>query len=105
MTAFYNNMKTAVLLAVMFGLLVWIGSFWGANGMILFGAFAVIMNFTAWFFSDKIAVAAMRGQQVDERNAPELHELVRDLAHRAGLPMPKVYVCPQDAPNAFTTGR
>ena len=105
MNTFYNNMKTAVLLAALFGLLVWVGSFWGAQGMIFAGILAVIMNFSAWFFSDKIAVAAMRGRQVDERTAPDLYEIVRDLSHRAGLPMPKVYICPHEAPNAFATGR
>ncbi len=107
MVTFVNNMKTAVLLAALFGLLVWVGSFWGTGGMIVFGAIAVVMNFTAWFASDKIAVAAMRGVEVREGSgpAPGLHGLVRDLAKRAELPMPRVYVCPQDAPNAFATGR
>ena len=107
MVSFVNNMKTAVLLAALFGLLVWVGSFWGTGGMIVAGAIAVVMNFTAWFASDKIAVAAMRGVEVREGSgpAPGLHGLVRDLAKRADLPMPRVYVCPQDAPNAFATGR
>ncbi len=107
MVSFVNNMKTAVLLAALFGLLVWVGSFWGTGGMIVFGAIAVVMNFTAWFASDKIAVAAMRGVEVREGSgaAPGLQGLVRDLAKRADLPMPRVYVCPQDAPNAFATGR
>ena len=107
MVSFVNNMKTAVLLAALFGLLVWVGSFWGTGGMIVFGAIAVVMNFTAWFASDKIAVAAMRGVEVREGSGatPGLHGLVRDLAKRADLPMPRVYVCPQDAPNAFATGR
>ncbi|MHC4107344.1 MAG: M48 family metalloprotease, partial [Planctomycetota bacterium] len=87
------------------GLLVWVGSYWGTNGMIIAGIFAVIMNFTAWFASDKIAVAAMRGVQVDEGSAPELVGIVRRLADRAKLPMPRVYICPQEAPNAFATGR
>ena len=107
MVSFVNNMKTAVLLAALFGLLVWVGSFWGTGGMIVAGAIAVVMNFTAWFASDKIAVAAMRGVEVREGSgaAPGLQGLVRDLAKRADLPMPRVYVCPQDAPNAFATGR
>ncbi|MCH7572183.1 MAG: hypothetical protein IH891_04645 [Planctomycetes bacterium] len=108
MVTFVNNMKTAVLLAALFGLLVWVGSIWGdTRGMIIFGAIAVVINFTAWFASDKIAVAAMRGVEVREGSgaAPGLHGLVRDLAKRAELPMPRVYVCPQDAPNAFATGR
>lgn len=105
MAAFINNTKTAILLAALFGLLVWVGSFWGKEGMIFAGVLAVIMNFGAWFFSDKIAIAAMRGQEVDERSAPQLYEMVRHLSRRAGLPMPRVYICPQQAPNAFATGR
>jgi heat shock protein HtpX len=105
MTAFFNNIKTAVLLGALFALLVWVGSFWGREGMIVAGVFAAIMNFSAWFFSDKIAVAAMRGQEVNERTAPHLIDMVRRLSERAGLPMPRVYVCPQQAPNAFATGR
>ena len=106
MTAFVNNIKTAVLLGALFGLLVWAGyALGGSNGMIIGGVIAVIMNFSAWFFSDKIAIAAMRCKQVDERSAPELYEMIRVLSQRAGLPMPRVYVCPQEAPNAFATGR
>jgi heat shock protein HtpX len=105
MTALVNNLKTAVLLAVLFALLVWVGSFWGREGMIIAGIFAVIMNFSAWFFSDKIAIAAMRCKEVDERSAPQLYNMVKRLAERANLPMPRVYICPQQAPNAFATGR
>lgn len=105
MTALVNNVKTAVLLALLFGLLVLIGSAWGVEGMIFAGVIGVIMNFSAWFFSDKIAIAAMRGREVDERTAPDLYDMVRRLSQRAGLPMPRVYICPQEAPNAFATGR
>jgi len=105
MTVFWNNTKTAFLLAALFALLVWVGSFWGTQGMIVMGVFAVFMNFGAWFFSDRIAIAAMRGQPVDEASAPQLYHMVRRLAQRAELPMPRVYVCPQEAPNAFATGR
>lgn len=105
MTAFFNNVKTAVLLAALFGLLVWVGSFWGREGMMIAGIFAVIMNFGAWFFSDKIAMAAMRGREVNNRSAPQLYSMVERLAQRANLPMPRVYICPQEAPNAFATGR
>ena len=105
MTRFINNTKTAVLLAALFGLLVWVGSFWGTQGMIIAGILAVAMNFGAWFFSDRIAIASMRGREVDERTAPDLHQMVRHLADRAGLPMPRVYICPHEAPNAFATGR
>jgi heat shock protein HtpX len=105
MIALVNNIKTAVLLAALFGLLVWVGSFWGQQGMIIAGAFAVVMNFGAWFFSDKIAIAVMRCQEVDERSAPELVGMVARLAQRASLPMPRVYISQHQAPNAFATGR
>jgi heat shock protein HtpX len=105
MIAFKNNVKTAFLLAALFGLLVWVGSYWGQQGMVLFGAIGVLMNFGAWFFSDKIAIASMRGKEVNEQNAPDLYRMVEDLSRRAGLPTPRVYVCPHDAPNAFATGR
>ncbi len=105
MTRFVNNFKTAMLLAALFGLIVWAGSFWGAPGMIIAGVIALAMNFSAWFFSDKLAIAAMRAQPVDDRSAPELVALVRELSERANLPMPRVYICPQQAPNAFATGR
>lgn len=105
MIATKNNIKTAFLLAALFGLLVWVGSFWGTSGMIMFGVIGVIMNFGAWFFSDKMAIAAMRGREVDERTSPDLYHMIRDLSQRAGLPMPRVYICPQEAPNAFATGR
>jgi heat shock protein HtpX len=108
MVAFINNVKTAMLLGALFGLLVFVGSFWGAEGMIVAGVFALFMNVGAWFFSDRIAIAAMRGVEVTERSphgGAELHGMVHHLAQRAGLPMPRVYVCPQQAPNAFATGR
>lgn len=103
MVRFVNNIKTAALLGGLFGLLVWVGSFWGTGGMIVAGLFALAMNFTAWFASDKIAIAAMRGVEVDRTS--DLHALIERLAERAGLPMPRVYVCPHAAPNAFATGR
>ncbi len=73
-----NNIKTAVLLAALFGLLVWVGSFWGTSGMIVAGIFALCTNFFAWFYSDRIAIAAMRGREVDE--STDLHQMVAQLA-------------------------
>ncbi|MBT8486337.1 MAG: M48 family metalloprotease [Phycisphaerales bacterium] len=105
MTRFVNNVKTAALLGGLFALLVFVGSFWGPRGMIIAGVFAVVMNFGAWFASDRIAIAAMRGQEVNESTGGELYAMVKRLARRAELPMPRVYVCPQAAPNAFATGR
>ncbi len=105
MIAFFNNVKTTFLLGALFAMLVWLGSYWGTQGMIFFGILALVMNFSAWFFSDKLAIAAMRGHEVTEQTAPDLYRMVQSLAQRANLPMPRVYVCPQEAPNAFATGR
>lgn len=105
MSIFYNNVKTAMLLAGLMALFVGVGSIWGTQGMIVALLFGGVMNFVAFFYSDKIALTSMRGQQVDERSAPELYRMVDRLRRQAGLPMPKVYICPHQAPNAFATGR
>ncbi len=106
MTKFINNTKTAILLGLMFGLILMAGHFFGGpRGLAIAFVFGGLMNFIAYFYSDKIAIASMRGQQVDERSAPDLIRMVRQLSQNAGLPMPRVYVCPHNAPNAFATGR
>lgn len=105
MSRFANNMKTVVLLGAIMGLALFIGQFWGTQGLIIGFVFGGAMNLVAYFFSDKIALASMRAQEVSEEEAPELVRAVRELAMDAGLPMPKVYVCPEQAPNAFATGR
>ncbi len=105
MFRFINNLKTTVLLAAMMGLFLYVGSFWGNQGIILALVLGGFMNFFAYFFSDKLALATMQAQEVTEQEAPELIGIVRDLSQRAGLPMPRVYICPQQAPNAFATGR
>jgi heat shock protein HtpX len=103
MNTFYNNLKTVVLLAVLTGLILAIGSLFGQQGLIIALVFAAVMNFVSFFFSDKIAVMAMHGQEVGPEHP--LYQIVADLAQRANLPMPRVYVSPQQAPNAFATGR
>lgn len=103
MSRFYNNLKTALLLGLMTGLILWIGSFWGNQGLTMALILAAIMNFVAFFFSDRIALAAMRAQQVGPDHP--LHRIVADLARRAELPVPRVYISPAAAPNAFATGR
>ena len=105
MTVLANNAKTAILLAFLFGLFVWVGSFWGTQGMVLAALIAGAMNLGTWWFSDRLAIAAMHGHQVDMQSAPELVSMVARLSERAGLPMPRVFICPQEAPNAFATGR
>ncbi|MBK7404964.1 MAG: M48 family metalloprotease [Phycisphaerales bacterium] len=105
MTVFKNNLKTVLLLGVLTGLLVGVGGLFGRQFVIPFALLAVVMNFGAFFFSDKIAIASMRGREVDAQSGGDLYRLVDELRRRAGLPMPRVFVCPQQAPNAFATGR
>ena len=101
-----NLMKTGVLLAALTVLLVLIGgALGGQNGMVMAFVLALVMNFGSYWFSDKIVLAMYRAQPVDEAASPALYRIVRTLATRAGIPMPKVYIIPGEAPNAFATGR
>lgn len=100
---FYNNVKTAFLLAALTGIILAIGSLGGRNGLIIALVMAGVMNFVSFFFSDKIALMAARAQQVGPGHP--LYAIVQDLAQRAALPMPKVYISAEQAPNAFATGR
>lgn len=104
--SFVNHAKTAFLLGALLGLCMLVGHLvGGAGGMLIGLVLGGLGNLVAFFFSDKIALAAMQARQVDQDELPWLTEMVRELADRAGLPMPRVYVCPHDAPNAFATGR
>jgi heat shock protein HtpX len=99
-----NGIKTVLLLGALSGILLVIGDLLGgANGLMMAFMFAVIMNFGSYWFSDKIVLRMYRAQQVGPDHA--LHQMVGRLAQRAGLPMPKVYIIPDDSPNAFATGR
>jgi len=103
---FANWMKTGVLLAAMTALILVVGQIIGGpRGLIFAGAFALLSNFVAFWFSDKLALAVHRARPVDRNEAPWLYEMVERLTSRAGLPMPKLYVIPTQAPNAFATGR
>src|SRR5207302_8198127 len=77
----------------------------GQNGMIFALVIAAVMNFTAYFFSDKIALATYRAQPVTREELPRVYQVVERLTQRIGLPLPKIYVIPIDSPNAFATGR
>jgi heat shock protein HtpX len=77
----------------------------GHQGAIIAFVIAAAMNFFSYWFSDKIVIKMYQGQEVSPQDDPELYGLVQDLAQRAGLPMPKVYMLPQETPNAFATGR
>src|SRR5919108_1127031 len=101
-----NMFKTAFLLTALTLLLIFIGrAFGGQNGMIFALVLAAIMNFVAYFFSDKIALATYRAQPVTREQLPRVYEVVERMTQRIGLPMPKIFVIPTDSPNAFATGR
>ena len=101
-----NAFKTAFLLTGMTLLLMVIGRFFGGqNGMLLALVIAAVMNFTAYFFSDKIALATYRAQLVTREQLPRVYSVVERITQKIGLPMPKIYVIPTDSPNAFATGR
>jgi heat shock protein HtpX len=98
--------KTTVLLVALTGLLLVAGKALGGNhGMTMALMMAGVMNFGAYWFSDKLALAMGGAVEVSEAEAPELHAIVRDLAMRAGLPKPRVYIIHTETPNAFATGR
>jgi len=102
----FNMMKTAVLMAAITALFMAIGSLLGGrSGMMMALLFALGMNFFSYWFSDKLVLKMYNAHEVDATSAPQFHAMVRDLAQRAGLPMPRVYLIDEDAPNAFATGR
>jgi len=101
-----ESVKTIVLLTLMTLLMVWVGGiFGGIDGMLIALLIAAVMNFFSYFYSDKLVLAQYNAVEVDEHSAPGLIEIVRRLANKAGLPMPKVYIVPEPIPNAFATGR
>src|SRR5688572_24194646 len=100
----YNNFKTALFLGVLTGLILLIGHWIGGpTGVLIALGIAAVMNFVAFFFSDKLALMSLGAYEVGPDH--ELYQITAPLARRAGLPMPRVYVAATDAPNAFATGR
>ena len=101
-----NRIKTVLLLAGMTAFLIVIGRLLGGRtGMYLAFVLAVGMNFFSYWFSDKIVLKMYGAQEVTPADAPQLHQIVDELAREAGIPKPKVYIIPDDSPNAFATGR
>jgi heat shock protein HtpX len=100
-----NTVKTAVLMAALTALLVAVGGLWGRNGMMLFFGLAMVMNLGSYWFSDKIVLRMYGAQEVTEADAPLLYGITRELAQKANMPMPRVYVIPSESLNAFATGR
>jgi heat shock protein HtpX len=108
MTRTLNSFKTVLLLGGLMGLFLAVGSMYGQQGMIIALAAGGLTNVIAFFFSDKIALASMRAVEVGpDTPGPggELYRMVDELRQRANMPMPKVCICPVEAPNAFATGR
>jgi heat shock protein HtpX len=101
-----NTFKSTFLLVALMLLLLLVGErLGGTNGMILAFVISVAMNFTAYFYSDKIALAAYRAQPVTREQLPRAYQVVERLAAKDGIPVPKIYVIPTESPNAFATGR
>jgi heat shock protein HtpX len=105
-TRFSTQARTWVLIAGLSALLVAIGGrFLGGAGYLLFGGISVVFVFVSYWFSDRFAIRAAHAQPISEEDDPRLYAIVRDLAQRAGVPMPRVYLIPSEQPNAFATGR
>ena len=101
-----NSLKTTMLMALLMALMVALGGiFAGHTGMTVMLVIALGMNFFTYWFSDRMVLSMYNAQEVDRSSAPELYGLVEKLAGRAELPMPRVYIINEDAPNAFATGR
>lgn len=101
-----NTLKTTFLMALLTVLVVTAGgALGGQGGMVTAFVFAVVMNGASYWFSDKIVLRMYGAKEVDRKDAPKLYRILQDLTLRAHMPMPRVYVIPQDAPNAFATGR
>ncbi len=101
-----NRMKTMILLAALTALVLFLGQAMGGRGGLMIALlFAGAMNFVSYWWSDKIVLRMYHAQEVTEAEAPELWRMVSDLAKRAAIPMPRVYIIPEQTPNAFATGR
>lgn len=101
-----NYFKTAILLVVLAVLLIWVGGLIGGQrGAMIAFIFALVLNLGSFWFSDRIVLAMYRAQELPENQFPDIYQIVKDLAAKANMPQPKVYLAPSDAPNAFATGR
>jgi heat shock protein HtpX len=104
-TAFRNQLKTMLLLGALSALVVGVGALVAPGHLYIFGALALAMNLSAYYFSDYIVLRLHRASEVSPNEAPELHAMVEELSARAGIPKPRIFVIPDAQPNAFATGR
>jgi heat shock protein HtpX len=101
-----NQFKTTILLAILTAFILWVGNLLGGpQGMVIALIFAGGMNLISYWYSDRIVLKMYKAEEINENHRPELYGMVRDLSKQGGLPMPRVYIIPQDSPNAFATGR
>lgn len=101
-----NQLKTTLLLGSLTGVIILIGRYFGgSSGMVIAFIFALLMNVGSYWFSDKIVLKLYKSRQLSSQEYPELYSLVSRLSQSASLPMPKIYLIPSEAPNAFATGR
>jgi len=101
-----NTLKSLILLVALSALLIGIGAYFGGqSGATIALVIAIVMNFASYWWSDKIVLKMYKAKEVKYEDSPELYGDIQELAQNAGLPMPKVYITPQDQPNAFATGR
>ncbi len=101
-----SNLKTMMLLALLSGIIIVLGgALGGKGGIIIAFALALFMNIGSYWYSDKIVLRMYGAQEVGPHDAPMLHQIVDELAHKAGIPKPRICVIPEQAPNAFATGR
>ena len=101
-----SQLKTILLMAGLSAVLIVMGSaLGGRQGIIIALVLAVIMNIGSFWFSDKIVLSMYRAQELAPEDAPMVHQIVEELAQRAGVPKPRLFIVPQEAPNAFATGR
>ena len=100
-----NQLKTAILLALLTALFLGIGSLFGTNGLIFAAIFVGLMNFGSYWFSHKIVLWMYRAKEAKQSDYPKLYKIVKEVSNLSNLPMPKVYIIPTNSPNAFATGR
>ena len=101
-----SQIKTALLLGLMTALILFIGgAMGGRTGLFIAFGFALLMNLGSYWYSDKVVLAMYKAQELAPEDSPMLHKMVDELARNAGIPKPRIYLIPNDAPNAFATGR